>query len=116
MLLSHSLDHGVLVITVHQDPGIGGRAAFLAQLEGLVYAHRPAPVVLRLEQHAVDAAEVGAVLDLHRACKDLGVLMSVVSASAPARRVLAAGADSSGTHLVIHARASTAVAAFAVLA
>ncbi|MFF0204613.1 hypothetical protein [Streptomyces sp. NPDC005017] len=118
MLLSHSLDHGVLVITVHHDdPGIGGRAALPARLEGLVHAYRPAPVVLSLEEPAVDTAAVSTVLGLHRVCRQLGMLMSVVSGSAPARRALEARAATIGTRLVVHARTSTAMAAaFAVVA
>jgi hypothetical protein len=116
-VLSSSLDRGVLVVTVHHDPGTEGRAELLAQLEGLVQAHRPTPVVVILEEPATDGAVVSVVLRLHRTCRDLGVLMSVVSTSAPIRRMLEADADSTGTHLVIHARTDTAVtAAFAAAA
>ncbi|MFF9024808.1 hypothetical protein [Streptomyces eurythermus] len=111
MLLSHSLDHGVLVITVHHAPGIGGRAELLSRIEGLVHAHKPAPVVITLEEPATDGAAVSVVLRVHRMCRDLGILMSVASASAPIRRVLEANTDTAGTHLVIHARTDTAVAA-----
>ncbi|CAL9360428.1 hypothetical protein SUDANB108_00647 [Streptomyces sp. enrichment culture] len=111
MLLSHSLDHGVLVITVHQDPGIGGRATLLTQISALVEAYRPAPVVVVLDEPAAHGAAVSVVLRVHRLCSRLGVLMSVATGSAPTRRVLEANADTAGTRLVIHARTDTAVAA-----
>lgn len=111
MSLSHSLDHGVLVITVHHDPGSAGRAELLPLFEGLVHAHKPAPVVVVLEEPAADGVAVGVLLRVHRICRDLGVLMSVASCSAPTRRVLQAQADTTGAHLVVHARTDTAVAA-----
>ncbi len=111
MLLSHSLDHGVLVITVHRDPGIGGRAALLTKITDLVHAFQPAPVVVVLDEPASAGAAVSVVLRVHRLCSRLGVLMSVVSGSAPTRRALEDNADTAGTRLVVHARPDTAVAA-----
>ncbi|MFB8246978.1 hypothetical protein ACFC5X_18300 [Streptomyces sp. NPDC055952] len=110
VLLSHSLDHGVLVVTVHHDPGVGGQAGLIARISGLVEAYRPAPLVVLLEQPAT-AAAVGALLRVHRLCSRLGVLMSVATHSAPTRRALEAQADPGGTRLVVHARADVAVAA-----
>ncbi|MFE9020987.1 hypothetical protein ACFYNL_20810 [Streptomyces sp. NPDC007808] len=110
-MLSHSLDHGVLVITVHQNPGTGGRATLLTKISDLVHAYRPAPVVVVLDEPAPDGAAIGVALRVHRLCSHLGVLMSVATSSAPARRALEANADTSGTRLVIHARTDTAVSA-----
>ncbi|CAL9325284.1 MULTISPECIES: hypothetical protein [Streptomyces] len=116
-MLTHSLDHGVLVVTVHRDPGVGGRAALLGKIGDLVHACRPAPVVIVLDDAATDGAALSVVLRVHRLCSGLGILMSVATGSAPARRVLEANADTSGTRLVIHARTDTAVsAAFAAAA
>ena len=56
MLLSHLLDHGVLVITVHEDPGVGGRSTLLAKISDLVQAYRPAPVVIILDESAARGA------------------------------------------------------------
>lgn len=117
MLLSHSLDHGVLVITVHEDPGVGGRATLVEKISGLVQAHRPAPVVIVLDEPAARGPVVSAVLRVHRLCGGLGTLMSVATHSAPTRRALEADAGTGGTRLVVHARVDTAVsAAFAAAA
>ncbi|MFE1248423.1 hypothetical protein [Streptomyces sp. NPDC058735] len=110
-MLSHTLDHGILVVTVHSDPGIGGRAALLTKITDLVRAYRPAPVVVVLDEPASAAAAVSVVLRVHRLCSQLGVLMSVASGSAPTRRALEDNADTAGTRLVVHARPDTAVAA-----
>lgn len=106
---SHTLEHGVLVITVHDDPGTGMRARLSTQISDLVHAHRPAPVVIVLCARAASEAAVGAVLRAHRLCGHLGVLMSVATHSAPARRMLEAGAGTGGNRLVVHARTDTAV-------
>ncbi|MFF7891874.1 hypothetical protein ACFZDI_08045 [Streptomyces sp. NPDC007907] len=111
MLLSHALDRGVLVVTVHQDPGIDGRATLLTRISDLVRACRPASVVVVLDEPAARNAVVGVILRVHRLCSRLGTLMSVATHSAPVRRALEAEADTGGTRLVVHARADTAVAA-----
>ncbi|MFJ8076457.1 hypothetical protein ACIQ7Q_21535 [Streptomyces sp. NPDC096176] len=108
-MLSHVIQHGVLVITVHTDPGIGQRAALSKEISDLVHLHRPAPVVIVLEEQAAGSAAVSAVLRAHRMCNHLGVLMSVATHSAPARRLLESNADTTGTRLVIHARTDTAI-------
>ncbi|MCX3292321.1 hypothetical protein OR263_37440 [Streptomyces sp. NEAU-H22] len=110
-MLSHSLDHGVLVVTVHEDPGVGGRAVLLAQISDLVQAYRPAPVVIVLDDSAARGPVVSVLLRVHHLCRGLGTLMSVATHSAPTRRALEVGADTGGTRLVVHARVDTAVAA-----
>ncbi|MDQ0791240.1 hypothetical protein QFZ63_000755 [Streptomyces sp. B3I7] len=116
-MLSHALERGVLVLTVHRDPGPAGRAALAAEIGNLVHAYRPRPVVVVLEEPATGDPTVGAVLRAHRLCSGLGVLMSVSTHSAPARRLLEAGADTGGCRLVVHARTATAIdAAFAAAA
>lgn len=116
MLMSHSLEDGVLVITVHRDPGRCGKALLLTQISDLVYVHRPAPVVIVLEAPAAAGAALDVVLRVHRLCSGLRILMSVATANAPARRALEAGADRSGVRLVIHARADTAITSTAFAA
>ncbi|MFI2413833.1 hypothetical protein [Streptomyces sp. NPDC018947] len=109
-MLSHTLEHGVLVITVDQDPGIAGRAALSTHITNLVDAHQPTPVVIVLTEDASSGAAVSAVLRAHQWCSRLGVLMSVVTHSAPVRRLLENNADSSaGPRLVVHARVDTAI-------
>ncbi|MFD8234738.1 hypothetical protein ACFV20_23045 [Streptomyces sp. NPDC059696] len=111
MLLSHTRDRGVLVITVHQDPGVDGSAMLLTRISDLVQACRPAPVVVVLDEPAARSSVVGVILRVHQLCGRLGTLMSVATHSAPVRRALEAGADTGGTRLVVHARADTAVTA-----
>jgi hypothetical protein len=108
-MLSYRLEHEVLVITVEEDPGIGGRAALASRITDLVDAHRPSPVVVVIGERAAGSAAVSAVLRAHQFCGRLGVLMSVVTHSAPLRRLLAADADSRGLRLVVHARMDTAI-------
>ncbi|MFF8012564.1 hypothetical protein [Streptomyces sp. NPDC007929] len=117
-MLSHSLDRGVLVITVHEDPGVDGRATLVARISGLVQAYRPAPVVIVLDEPAARGPVVSTVLRVHRVCGPLGTLLSVATHSAPIRRALdEADTGTGGTRLVVHARVDTAVsAAFAAAA
>ncbi|WP_229908760.1 hypothetical protein [Streptomyces griseosporeus] len=114
--MSHSLENGVLVITVHDDPGRCGKALLLTRISDLVYAHRPAPVVIVLEAPAAAGAALGVVLRVHRLCSRLRILMSVATGSAPARRALEARAEGSGVRLVIHARTDTAITSTAFAA
>ncbi|MET8460061.1 hypothetical protein [Streptomyces parvulus] len=108
-MLSHTLEHGVLVITVNRDPGIDGRAALTTHITNLVDAHQPTPVVIVLTEGADGHAAVSAVLRAHQWCGRLGVLMSAVTHSAPVRRLLENNADTTGTRLVVHARVDTAI-------
>lgn len=41
-MLSHSLRHEVLVITVHDNPGTGGRSTLLTSISDLLQSYRPA--------------------------------------------------------------------------
>ncbi|MFC8102351.1 hypothetical protein [Streptomyces sp. NPDC057363] len=109
-MFSHSLEQGVLVLTVHGECGLSGRAPLLTRIGDLVHAYKPAPVVVVLEE-AASVSTVVSVLQVHRMCSQLGILMSVASHSAPVRRLLEANADTSGVRMVIHARADTAIAA-----
>jgi hypothetical protein len=115
-MLSHTLEQHVLVIRVDSDPGPEGRADLVREIDGLVRAYHPAPVVIVLEEQASTGAALSAVLLVHRTCAALGVLLSVVASSAPARRVLEANAESAGTRLIIHARTDTAVTTAALAA
>lgn len=109
-MVSHRFEHGVLVIEVHLDPGAAGHRSLAAQIAELVRAHSPLPAVIVLGERAASRAAVCAVLSAHRMCHGLGVLMSVATHSAPARRQLEAHPDVTGTRLVVHARTDIAVA------
>ncbi|MFK4145183.1 hypothetical protein [Streptomyces sp. NPDC004065] len=116
MSLSHALQQGVLVITVHDDPGTDERSQPASRIADLLQAYRPASVVVVLDRAAVSPAVVGAVLDAHRLCDRLGAVMAVATHDAPARRRLEAGAAGHGTRLVVHARVDVAIAGAAVIA
>ncbi|MEU9671155.1 hypothetical protein AB0J81_29310 [Streptomyces bobili] len=110
-MMSHVLDQDVLVITVHDDPGIGGRAALLAEISDLIEVLLPSSVVIVLDEAATTEATVGVILRAHRLCDRLGLVMSVATHSAPARRLLdEANAETGGIRLIIHARADIAIA------
>ncbi|GAA4798599.1 hypothetical protein [Streptomyces ziwulingensis] len=116
-MLSYCLKHEVLVITVDQDPGIDGRAELANRIADVVDAHRTSPVVVELTDEAAGGAAVSAVLRAHQLCSRLGILMSVVTHSAPVRRMLENNADTRGARLVVHARTDTAIStAFAAAA
>ncbi|MES5823327.1 hypothetical protein [Streptomyces sp. RG80] len=79
-------------------------------MSDLIHAYKPTPVVIVLDDGAAVGAVISVVLRVHRMCRDLGVVMSVATASAAARRLLEANAVTSGFRLVVHARADTAIA------
>lgn len=108
-MVSHAFEEGVLVVTLHSATDVGRRSALSQEISDLVHAYRPSPVVVVLEEPATGGVTVSAVLKAHRMCNDLGVLMSVATHSAPARRLLEANADTVGTRLVVHARTDTAI-------
>ncbi|MEU9137462.1 hypothetical protein AB0D33_16095 [Streptomyces sp. NPDC048404] len=108
-MLSHSLENGVLVLTVDDDPGPEAEENALAVLiRDLVHVHAPTPVVVVLSAEAGPVV-IDAVVDAHRMCGELDVLMSVAAPSAPARRALQTRTAAHGGGLVVHARADTAI-------
>ncbi|MBK3641383.1 hypothetical protein [Streptomyces sp. MBT33] len=115
-MVSHRFERGVLVVTVESDPGITRRAVLTTEIGDLIHAYRPTPVVVVLEEAATGAPVVSAVLRAHHMCARLGVLMSVATHGAPARRLLEADADGVSPRLVVHARTDTAIDAAFVAA
>ncbi|MFI2780418.1 hypothetical protein [Streptomyces sp. ALB3] len=110
-MLSHRLDRGVLVLTVQEDPGIGGRAELAAGITAFVRAYQPAPVLVVIGDPAATPATASAVLRAHRQCEELGVPMSVATPSTPVRRLLEANAASGGARLVVHPHVDMAISA-----
>ncbi|MGW2117392.1 hypothetical protein [Streptomyces zhihengii] len=110
-MLTHTLENGVLVISLPADVGIGDRSALSTGIARLVGAYAPAPVVVELDTPAVAAAAVSAVVRAHRMCARLGVPMCVATSGAAARRLIQANSDTSGTPLGVHATTAEAVAA-----
>ncbi|MGW6486218.1 hypothetical protein [Streptomyces sp. NPDC055056] len=97
----------MLILVV--DDELGPQQGDLSVLIGdLVHVHAPAAAVIVLEGAATDAV-VEAVVEAHRQCQGLDVLMSVATSSAPARRALQTRATVHGGALVVHARVDTAV-------
>ncbi|GAA1422848.1 hypothetical protein GCM10009601_24990 [Streptomyces thermospinosisporus] len=115
IMLSHALEQGVLVLSIH-DVVDGGRGALLTEITDLVHACKPAPVVIILADPAANRTALGVVLRAHRLCSSLGIMMSVATHSALARRRLEEDADTSGIRLVVHARTDTAIATTAYTA
>ncbi|MEU9360422.1 hypothetical protein AB0D35_20190 [Streptomyces sp. NPDC048301] len=101
-MLSHRFERGVLVLTVREDPGIGGRAELSSEIVAFLQAHRPSPVLVVIEEAAATPATASAVLRAHRQCGAWGVLMSVATASSAVRRLLEASADVGGARLAVH--------------
>ncbi len=110
-MLSHMVEHGVLVVTVRHDPGVAGRAQLSELISDLVHAHRPSPVVIVLGEQAIGLPAVSAVLRAHRMCSQLGIPMSVVTDSAAVSHLFEANAYIDGNRLIIHSRKDTATTA-----
>lgn len=116
MVLSHVLEQGVLVISVHGEIRVDGGATLLAKISDLIHAYKPTPVVIVLDDSAAGTKVISVVVRAHRMCGSIGVLMSVASHSAPVRRRLEASVETDTTHLVIHARADIAISSAACAA
>ncbi|MFE7444339.1 hypothetical protein ACFU7X_28235 [Streptomyces chartreusis] len=95
---------------MHDDPGTDSRAATLAHISDLVHGHKPASVVIVLDQPSPTQTTLSVIFRAHHLCSRLDLVMSVATHSAPVRRLLATGADTKDIRLVIHARADTAIA------
>ncbi|MET7746005.1 hypothetical protein [Streptomyces sp. NPDC005385] len=107
-MLSHTLEDGVLVLTPQDDPGGEAQDTLTALISDLVQVHAPTPGVIVLGAGAT-APVINAVVGAHRMCRSLGVLLSVATPCASARRRLQA-ATAQGGGLVVHARTETAIA------
>lgn len=73
-MTTHTLKQRVLVITMHDDPVIAMRAALLAQINDLVRGHKPASVVIVLDQLSPTQAALSVVLRAHHLCSHLGLV------------------------------------------
>ncbi|MEV5911296.1 hypothetical protein AB0M00_20680 [Streptomyces chartreusis] len=96
---------------MHDDPGIALKAALLAQISDLSeQGHKPASVVIVLDQPSPAQAALSVVLRAHHLCSHLGLVMFGVTPNARIRRLLAVGADTRDIGLVICAGTDTAIA------
>ncbi|MGW8990982.1 hypothetical protein ACWGRF_13800 [Streptomyces zhihengii] len=110
-MLSQRYQHGILVITIHDDPAHDERADLTRRLAELMRAHHPAPVVVVIADAACSASTATAVRRAHRRGRDRNELLSVVTHSAPVRRLLQAGETAARHRMVIHPRMDVALAA-----
>ncbi|MFC9271093.1 hypothetical protein ACFTXJ_25390 [Streptomyces zhihengii] len=108
MMLSQSFGHGVLVITIHDEPAREERAETARRLADLMCAHRPAPVVVVMADAASTAATAEVVRQAHRRCGNPGVLLSVATHSAPVRRLLEAEETTVRHRMGVHPHFDTA--------
>lgn len=109
-MLTHAVENGVLVLTVQESPGPPEPKGLANLLSDFIHVHAPAPAVIVLPAEA-STASVSAVARAHEMCHDLDVLISVVTPSAPARRVLRSRTAGHRAGLVVHAQTDTAIAA-----
>lgn len=93
-MLSHALENGVLVLTVDDEPG-PHEQSLAVLISDLVHVHAPTPAVVVLGAVVTDPV-IEAVVEAHHRCRQLDVLMSVATPSAPARRGLQAHATTHG--------------------
>ncbi|MBT2368214.1 hypothetical protein J7E88_23550 [Streptomyces sp. ISL-10] len=112
-MLHHTIERGVLLITIDDDVSLGHHVAVARNITHLVKVHLPAPVVIVLSAPEVSAGMLSTVLRAHVLCGRFDGLMAVVTPSAPARRLLEANADVGGTRLVVFARTGQALDAMA---
>ncbi|MFF0190853.1 hypothetical protein [Streptomyces sp. NPDC005244] len=107
-MLSHTLENGVLVLALQDDPAAGSRDRLPTLISDLAQVHAPVPVVIVLGAEAT-VSVIDAVVRAHGMCRSLGILVSVATPCASARRRLQAAAAAQGGGLVVHARTDTAI-------
>ncbi|MDV9190543.1 hypothetical protein R6L23_20370 [Streptomyces sp. SR27] len=88
MLISHTLRHHVLHVTLHRDLDVTNRAAAALQIQALVQAHRPTRVVLAVPSADPTPATLSALARAHRMCTSLGIPLALAGASTRTRRLL----------------------------
>ncbi|MFF2999532.1 hypothetical protein ACFVTC_34050 [Streptomyces sp. NPDC057950] len=103
------LENDVLILKVEDEPDGEQDLASLVRFMLMLLLLRSA-----FSKGEASDVVIKTVMEAHRECRELDVLMSVVTARARARRVLRAHATAHGRALVVHARADTAIATAAV--
>ncbi|MFD4688975.1 hypothetical protein [Streptomyces sp. NPDC058463] len=108
-MVSHRVEHDVLLITVQEDPGVTGRAGLATEITDLIHAHHPSPVLVVIDNAAATPATASAVLRAHRQCGNLKTLLSVATHDALTRRLFEDNAGSGEPRLVVHHRVDVAI-------
>ncbi|MFD3533290.1 hypothetical protein [Streptomyces sp. NPDC058664] len=79
MFLSHHLDGGTLILTLHRQLDVANRAAAALRIQDLIDAHRADDVVLELPGGPPTAATVSAVARAKKACDNASIPLTVVN-------------------------------------
>ncbi|MGW6486797.1 hypothetical protein [Streptomyces sp. NPDC055056] len=109
-MLTHAVENGVLILRVHESTEPVDPEELAARVSDFVHVYAPAPAVVVLPADA-SAASLSAVTRAHGMCHDLDVLISVVTSSAPAPRILRSRTAGHRAGLVVHAHTDTAITA-----
>ncbi|MGW6395987.1 hypothetical protein ACWFR1_37050 [Streptomyces sp. NPDC055103] len=88
MIISHSVDGGILRVTLHRDLDITNRAAVALALQALVQAHRPTQVLVDVPLTEPSPATLSALVRTHRMCRNVGVDFVLTGLGADAQRLL----------------------------
>lgn len=88
MLITHTVDRGVLRVTLGHELDISSRAAAVLEVEVLIRAHRPVRVVMRLPTADPAPATLSAVLRARRLCRCLGIPLVLAGATARVRSLV----------------------------
>ncbi|MEU5217036.1 hypothetical protein AB0G79_12685 [Streptomyces sp. NPDC020807] len=88
MLISHTVRHEVLYVTLHRDLDVTNRAAAALQIQALVQDHRPARVVIAVPAADPAPATLSALARAHRMCASLGIPLALTGASTRTHRLL----------------------------
>ncbi|MEU8951040.1 hypothetical protein [Streptomyces sp. NPDC048489] len=107
-MLTHSLERGVLVLKLDDNPSAGDRDSLARYICDLINAHSPAPVVIIIGR-AASQLVVAAVIEAHRMSSKLKVLVGVATSNASIRRALEAANDFFRPRIVVHARTDVAM-------
>ncbi|MER5713028.1 MULTISPECIES: hypothetical protein [unclassified Streptomyces] len=88
MLISHTVRHDILHVTLHRDLDVTNRAAVALQIQVLVQTHRPTRVVIAVPAADPTPATLSALARAHRMCGSLGIPVTLTGASARTSRLL----------------------------
>ncbi|MGW8889379.1 hypothetical protein [Streptomyces sp. NPDC055749] len=90
MSISHTLEDGVLHVTLPSDLNVTNRAAAALETEALIYTHRPRIVKVKLGGPGPSSASLSALARARRMCASIGIPLVVADPTAPQPDVSAA--------------------------
>ncbi|MBM9623089.1 hypothetical protein ACFU9F_33455 [Streptomyces zhihengii] len=100
LVLTHTLDRGVLLVSLDGDVRISERAALSQQFTDLVRMYLPRAVVMEIGASVVSAAALSTVLRAQRLCDQAGVPLAVVADGPVTRALLEAGTAGPGLRVL----------------